>query len=101
MTTPAHESTAFAAELNNETPVVDLHGMRADEARHALEHAVNHQFMEGAEAIRIIHGRGDGILRRMVHDALKAQAELVAYFRDSTAPGQQGGATIAVLHKRR
>lgn len=95
------EPMAFAAELNQETPRVDLHGMRADMAVHTLDAAINHEFIVGTDAIRIIHGRGDGILRRAVQDHLQTQTQLVAYFRDSTAPGEHGGATIAVLHKRR
>ena len=96
-----HETTAFAAELNDETSTVDLHEMTTDEAVHALDTAVNHAFMEGDEAIRIIHGRGEGKLRKAVQDHLRSQKELVAFFRDSYAPGQTGGVTIAVLHSKR
>lgn len=95
-----HETTAFAAELNEETSTVDLHEMTVDEAVYALDSAVNHAFMEGEEAIRIIHGRGEGRLRQAVQDHLRGQTELVAYFRDSHAPGQTGGVTIAVLHSK-
>jgi dsDNA-specific endonuclease/ATPase MutS2 len=99
MSTP-YEQIAFAAELNDDLPQVDLHGMSAHEARYALEHAVSGAFMQGAEAMRIIHGRGDGTLRRTIHEELQKHANLVAYFRDATNIGQVGGMTIAVLHAR-
>lgn len=99
MSTP-YEQTAFAAELNDETPMVDLHGMSANEAVHALISAVNHEFMNGSDAIRIIHGRGSGVLRNAIHEELRRQTELVAYFRGATSPGQSGGVTIAVLHSK-
>lgn len=95
-----HEMTAFAAELNEDVPQVDLHGQTVDQAVHALDQALNHAFMHGDEALRVLHGRGSGVLRKAVHDFLRQQTQLVAYFRDADAVGQQGGLTVVVLHSK-
>lgn len=95
-----HEITAFATELRTDAPQVDLHGMRVDEALQTLEQEIHHCFMEGIDALQIIHGRGDGKLRNAIHTFLKQQTELVALFRDSQMPGREGGVTIVVLHTK-
>ena len=95
-----HESTAFAAEFNEEAPTIDLHGMTRDEAVHNLENELHHQFMLGTKALRIIHGRGSGALRNAVHGYLREEKQLVAYFRDATLPGMQDGVTVAVLFSK-
>lgn len=94
-----HEIAAFAAELGA-APTLDLHDMTPEEAVSALDQFINHGFASGDDAVKIIHGRGSGKLRDAVMSYLKNQKELVAYFRGSNAPGEQGGVTIAVLHSR-
>lgn len=98
--TPPEEIAAFAAELSDETPELDLHGQTRNDALRLLDAELHHQFMQGSEAIRVIHGRGDGVLRRAVQDHARKQTEVVALVRDAETPGQQGGATIIVLHSR-
>ncbi len=89
----------FAAELGD-APEIDLHGMDVPLAVSQLDQYINHEFVAGSEAVKIIHGRGTGKLRDAIHAYLKKQTELVAAFRDSRSPGQQGGVTIAALHRR-
>lgn len=92
------ESAIFAAELG-EAPEIDLHGETVDVALSLLDAFINHEFVTGTEVVKIIHGRGSGKLRAAIHDYLKEQTELVAYFRDAQSPAQQGGATYAALHR--
>jgi DNA mismatch repair protein MutS2 len=92
------ESALFAAELGV-APEIDLHGEDIDTAQVRLDQFINHEFVAGTEAVKIIHGRGEGRLRDAIHAYLRKQKELVALFRDSAAPGQQGGVTIAALHR--
>lgn len=92
-----HEIAALAAELGK-APELDLHEMTIDEALSALDHFINRCFLQGDDAVKIIHGRGTGKLKEAVMKYLQQQPELIAYARGSNAPGQQGGVTIAVLH---
>jgi len=95
-----HETAIFAAELGA-CPEVDLHGMTSDAAIHELDRFLHQELMKGSEVIRVIHGRGDQILRKAIHAWLKKQKalDLVAYFRDAQNPSQQSAVTYAALHR--
>lgn len=90
----------FAAELGA-CPEIDLHGMSKDMALHELDKFLHHEMLAGSEAIRIIHGRGDQILRKAIHTWLARQQELdlVAKFRDAQKSGEQNAVTYAALHR--
>jgi DNA mismatch repair protein MutS2 len=88
----------FAAEIGS-APMIDLHNLETHEALLTLDRFINHEFMEGTEAVKIIHGRGTGKLRDTVHAFLRNH-DLVAKFRDAQAPSQQGGVTVAALYSK-
>lgn len=92
------ETAIFAAEIG-EAPSLDLHGMDSHEAVHAVDAFLNREFMTNSEAVRIIHGRGTGTLRKAIHESLKKHP-LVIEFRDSMQPGQQGGVTLVALERK-
>lgn len=96
---PDVERTIFAAELG-ETPSVDLHGMRVDEALQALDLFIDREFMRGSEAVKVIHGRGSEKLQRAVRGWLSTEHTRVAGFRDASSHGQQGGVTYVALHRK-
>ena len=98
--TNPYETSVFAAELG-ETREIDLHGEYVDTAISLLDAFINHEFVAGTPVVKIIHGRGEGKLRDAIHDYLKNQTTLVAYYRDAQARKQQGGVTYAALHKVR
>ena len=93
------EVAVFAAELGTTTESLYLHGMNREDTGNELDKFLNHQFMLSAEVVKIIHGRGDQILRRTVEDYLK-KCPFVEYFRGSNAPHEAGGATFAVIAKK-
>jgi DNA mismatch repair protein MutS2 len=92
------ESAIFSAELGV-APEIDLHGEDIDSALAQLDQFINHEFIAGSETVKIIHGRGEGRLRDAIRTYLRKQKELVALFRDSQNPAQQGAVTIAALHR--
>lgn len=84
--------------LHND-PEVDLHGMFADEAIERLGQAISDALACGHVRLRIVHGKGTGILRREVREALKRHP-MVRTFQ--YAPAHEGGegVTIAALGSR-
>jgi DNA mismatch repair protein MutS2 len=73
-----------------------LLGKTADEARDMVEQYLDDAFMAGLPTVLLIHGKGTGVLRRVVRDVLAAHP-LVESFRDAE-PAQGGsGATITAL----
>lgn len=93
------ESALFSAELGD-APTLDLHGQSVNVAIDMLSDFINHEFMEGSPVIKIIHGRGSGVLRKAVHAWLNSQKTLVAQFRDAQTPDASGGVTVVALHRR-
>ncbi|MDQ7814975.1 MAG: Smr/MutS family protein [Patescibacteria group bacterium] len=94
------ETAIFSAEIG-ECPGIDLHGLSADSALHELDSFMHQELMRGSEVIKIIHGRGEQVLRRAVHSWLEEQKrlDLVALYRDAQSPGQQNAVTYAALHR--
>lgn len=91
------ESDLFAAEMGHEVSSLDLHGMRSDEAESEIESFLNHAFAQGEKAVCIVHGKGTGTLRQLLHKHLLGHP-LVERFRDSNV--RLGGATVIALHSK-
>jgi DNA-nicking Smr family endonuclease len=94
------EAALFAAELGG-APEIDLHGQSTDLALSEMETFLHAHLMSGSEVVRIIHGRGEQILRNSIMKRLGElkKQELVAAFRDTTNPAQQGAVTLVALHR--
>lgn len=73
-----------------------LRQRRAEDALEELERYLDEAVLAGLDSVRIVHGKGEGVLRGLVRQRLKAHAH-VASFREGE-PGEGGeGVTIAVL----
>ncbi len=73
---------------------LDLRGMRGDEALQALQYYIDDAILSGASRVRILHGKGNGILRQLVRQYLSAEPN-VTHFADEHV--QFGGAGITVV----
>ena len=73
-----------------------LLGRTTDEARGIVEKYLDDAFLAGLPAVRLIHGKGTGALRKTVHDLL-AGHPLVESFRNGDAREGGAGATVAAL----
>ena len=67
---------------------LDLRGMRLEEALDALEHRLDHAILSGMMEFSVIHGKGEGILRRGVHQLLKRSSAVTDF---SFSPPEAGG----------
>lgn len=69
---------------------LDLHGMSADDALREVERFV--YSLPGRKSLAIIHGRGDGILKQTIRDALRGNlcVEDVLFGEDYNLPGGDG-----------
>jgi DNA mismatch repair protein MutS2 len=72
---------------------IDLHGKFVDEAIMMIEEII---FASDSSSILIVHGRGDGILRRAVRDFLKNNKNVkdIKYGELNNIPGADGVTVI-------
>ncbi|GHT82160.1 endonuclease MutS2 [Spirochaetia bacterium] len=59
---------------------LSLLGMRLEEALSALERQMDAAVMEGLREFSVVHGKGDGILQKGVHEFLKKQPVVADYY---------------------
>jgi DNA mismatch repair protein MutS2 len=84
------------AKVSNE---VNLIGMNRDEALYELKQFLDKARVINLSPVRIIHGFGEGILRKMVNDYLKKCDFVESYTLAGYGSGS-GGATMVYLKKR-
>lgn len=75
---------------------VDLRGMASDEAILELDSYIDNALLSGLETVRIIHGKGTGVLRKSVQAHLRSH-KAVKSFRLGTFGEGENGVTIAEL----
>ncbi len=75
--------------------VLDLHTFSPRDAASVVEAYVWACVEKGLGEVRIIHGKGQGVLRRITQAALQRHPAVVDYRLDSGSSGW--GATVAVL----
>ena len=75
-------------------PEIDVRGKRAEEALREVTVLLDEAIMVGADEVRILHGKGDGILRQVIREYLRT-VDLVSSFKDEHI--QLGGAGITVV----
>lgn len=76
------------------SPEINLIGMNSEEALYTLEEYIDKCLRVHLGEIRIIHGYGEGILRKAVQNYLKGRKEIVS-FRDGNFAEGGKGVTIA------
>jgi DNA-nicking Smr family endonuclease len=77
--------------------ILDLHHFRPQEVADLVEEYLRACRDEGIGRVRIIHGKGKGVLRRTVHSVLDRTAYVQDYHLASSSSGSWG-ATIAYLN---
>ena len=73
---------------------LDLRGQRIEEARMELFRFLDQAVYRGREELEIIHGRGSGALRHMVHEELRRFPRVGSFF---LAPEDQGGDGVTLV----
>lgn len=77
-------------------PELDLRGMRTEDALNELERVLDRAVMIGYPSLKIIHGKGDGILRKFIRDYLRKYSH-VSRFEDEHQDRGGDGITYAYL----
>ena len=71
---------------------IDIHGFRAVEARIAIEDHILECVNQNYSQVRIVHGHGAGILKRVTEEVLIDSGYIKDFYPDNTF-----GVTIGIL----
>lgn len=75
-------------------PEIDIRGVRGEEALKLVQELIDNALMVQHRNLRILHGKGNGILRQLIRDYL-ATVDVVKSFRDEHV--EMGGSGITVV----
>ncbi len=75
-------------------PEIDIRGVRGEEALKLVQELIDNALMVQHRNLRILHGKGNGILRQLIRDYL-ATVDVVKSFRDEHV--ELGGSGITVV----
>jgi DNA mismatch repair protein MutS2 len=95
LTRPPDRLTAAVSTAASE---VSLRGLRIDEAEARLIKALDDAVLADLPYLRVIHGKGTGAVRGMVHELLKHDRRVARF---ELAPANQGGSGVTVVEFRR
>ncbi|MDB5016137.1 MAG: mutS2 [Mucilaginibacter sp.] len=88
--------SAQTSDMASFSPEIDVRGMRTEDALGNIERLFDRAVMMGYGTLKIIHGRGDGILRKMIRQYLK-KYEQVDRMEDEHADRGGDGITYVYL----
>lgn len=80
----------------NFSPNLDIRGMRGDEAMDLVKHFLDDAQMFNIPFVSILHGKGTGILRNLLHDYLR-HASFIDSFTNTSPTCGDGGITEVYL----
>lgn len=72
------------------SPEINLIGMTADEALITLDKYIDDAFLAHISPVRVVHGKGSGVLRNAVHNYLKRQKHVKSFRSGSFGEGDYG-----------
>ena len=76
-------------------PTLDLRGHRAEEALTELQHFLDDAQLLGERELRILHGKGYGILKTLIREQLQANHDVKSFHAERI---ELGGDGITVVH---
>lgn len=77
--------------------ILDLHLFRPAEVKQLVPDYLEACLIKGILDVRIIHGKGKGVLRNIVHSVLKDHSNVSSFKHESLAGSW--GATVVTLRK--
>ncbi len=92
---PAMKGFDMNERMANFSSSIDVRGLRTDEALVKVDGMLDSAAMLGIPELRIIHGKGDGILRQMIRNHLKGYS-FISHVEDEHV--ERGGAGVTLVY---
>jgi len=97
----AGSSRSITTDLNEKVTnfklTIDLRGKRAEEALDEVDKYIDEAILLSIKEINILHGKGDGILRKLIREFLSKQKEVISF---NDAPPETGGNGVTKVSLR-
>ena len=95
----SNKKASWAAELAPSSPLsleMSLRGMRLSEALQALGRQIDAAVLGGLSGFSVVHGKGEGILSKGVHDFLKKDPRVADYYFSRPESGGFGRTEVVL-----
>lgn len=69
---------------------IDIRGKKAEEASTFIARYIDQAILLNVKEVRILHGKGDGVLRNLLHEHLRDTREVVSFEDESLERGGHG-----------
>lgn len=76
MVKATRRSNQVTRDMSQFSPEIDVRGMRTEAALYEIEKVLDQAIMLGYPNLRIVHGKGDGILRRFIREYLRKYSQV-------------------------
>ena len=80
--------------LTSKSPRLDVHGETYDSVSLYVTQFIDDNYKLGNKYIRIVHGKGEGILKNRIHELLKVNKKVEDYYLNNWNIGE----TIIILN---
>ena len=94
---PRNVSFKPAPELAPVHQEINVIGRHAEEARDEVDQFLDHAVMATSNRVRIVHGHGMGILRKVIQEMLAKHPHVARYY---PAPQSEGGSGATIVELR-
>jgi DNA mismatch repair protein MutS2 len=74
--TKQKSSLNYLADQASFSSEMDVRGMRGEEALHEIENRLDKALVAGYPSLKIIHGKGDGILRKLIRSYFRKYSQI-------------------------
>ncbi len=79
---------------------LDLHQFAPNETKEVVSEYIDECLHKGILTLRIIHGKGKGVQRRIVHSVLKDHADVLRYRHEPDSGGSWGATVVDLIADR-
>jgi DNA mismatch repair protein MutS2 len=98
---PSADATALAERMHTRKSYtvsreIDVRGMAVDEAALEIDKYLDDAVLARYPRVRIVHGKGTGMLRRGLHEFLRAHAQVREFHAGAFADGGDGVTEVAL-----
>ncbi len=95
---PVSVSFTPSEAIDLPTIQLDVRGMRLEEALRALERQIDSALVHGLGEFGVVHGKGEGILQKGIHEYLKSSPVVADYYFVPLEEGGFGKTRVILKH---